>query len=202
MSSQRTIKLCGQDLHAPGHICAFFDSRDQQYDVLSPYYQEGLDQGEEVLTIVDANERENHCRRMRDRGVPVDAAMANGQLQVFSSEETYTIDGRFESDRMFKLLEGALASSKQRGHRVRTSGVMDWTARGYPGTTELLDYESHVNVLVPEYDCTLLCVYDLVDLSGPMVMDILRTHPFVIHGHNVLQNPYYTPPVQAMARLA
>ena len=49
----RLRPLCGRSLESPGHICAFFDSREQQYDVLSPYYKEGLDSGEEVVTIVD-----------------------------------------------------------------------------------------------------------------------------------------------------
>ena len=202
MTVQRTVRLCGRDLNPPGHICAFFDSREQQYDVLTPYYQQGIDEGEEVITIVDADQREDHRQRMRARGLDVDAAQANGQLQVFTAEETYTIDGRFEATRMFDLLEGALSAAKQRQRRVRTSGVMDWSARGFPGTTELLDYEARVNVLVPEYDCTLLCVYDINDLSGPMVMDILRTHPFVIHGHQILQNPYYSPPEEELVRLA
>jgi hypothetical protein len=48
------------------------------------------------------------------------------------------------------------------------------------------------------YDCALLCVYDLASINGLMVMEILRTHPYVIHGHRVLRNPYYVPPLVAL----
>jgi hypothetical protein len=47
-----------------------------------------------------------------------------------TSEETYTKGGKFGADQMYQLLQGALADAKSRGHRVRTSGVMDWATRG------------------------------------------------------------------------
>src|SRR5690606_25676625 len=87
------------------------------------------------------------------------------------------------------------------GRRVRTSGVMDWSLRGYPGTEELMEYEARVNVLVPIYQCTLLCVYDLAELGGRVVMDVLRTHPYVIDRGEILKNPYYRPPVEMLQSL-
>jgi hypothetical protein len=198
MGNRPNVTLAGRSLERPGHICAFFDSRDQQYDVLTPYYQEGLDDGEEVVTIVDAHEHDAHCNHMRARGFPVDEAMNAGVLKVLTAENTYTADGRFDAQRMYDLLQGALADAKRNGRRVRTSGVMDWSARGAPGTEQLMDYESRVNVLVPIYDCTLLCVYDVSKISGQMMMDILATHPYVVHRRRVLHNPYYVQPIEML----
>jgi hypothetical protein len=198
MASRPNVTICGRSLESPGHICAFFDSREQQYDVLAPYYKEGLDSGEEVITIVDTDEHEAHCKHMHVRGIPVDAAMDAGVLKVFTAENTYTAGGRFEATRMYDLLQGALADAKRSGRRVRTSGVMDWSSRGAPGTEELMDYEARVNVLVPLYDCTLLCVYDLAKITGEMMMDILSTHPYVIHRRRVLHNPYYITPIDVL----
>jgi hypothetical protein len=72
----------------PQHVCAFFDSRDEQYQLLNPYFREGLDGGEEVVTIVESAFSEEHARRMRAGGVPVDAATAAGQLKLLASEQT------------------------------------------------------------------------------------------------------------------
>jgi hypothetical protein len=198
MSQRPNVTLCGRSLESPGHICAFFDSREQQYDVLSPYYKEGLDSGEEVVTIVDADEHKAHCKHMHLRGIPVDAAMEQGTLKVFTAEDTYTAGGSFDATRMYDLLQGALAGAKRNGRRVRTSGIMDWSAKGAPGTEQLMDYEARVNVLVPIYDCTLLCVYDLAKINGEMMMDILSTHPYVIHRRRILHNPYYVAPIDVL----
>jgi hypothetical protein len=196
--SERHISLCGRKLARPGHICAFFDSREQEYDVLSPYYLEGIEEGEQVLTIVDAHRHDDHCKRLRAHGIPVDSALASEQLKVFTSEETYTLGGQFDAQRMYDLLQSALATAKHQGRKVRTSGVMDWSAQGCAGTEQLIDYEARVNVLVPMYDCTLLCVYDLARVSGQMAMDILTTHPYVVHRRRILENPYYVAPLDVL----
>lgn len=200
MTAHRTISLCGKKLERPGHICAFFDSREQEYDILAPYFAEGIECGEEVVTIVDADDMRTHAARLKAHGIPVDAALDSGQLKILSSEETYTLSGRFSSQRMYELLQGALADAQRNNRRVRTAGVMGWSTRGHPGTEELMEYEAKVNVLVPMYDCTLLCVYDLSEMSGSMVMDVLATHPYVIRGRSILQNPYYVPPIDVLKK--
>lgn len=195
---ERTVTLCGRPLKRPGHICAFFDSREQEYSVLAPYYQEGLDAGEEVINIVGAPNESDHYERLRSHGIDVQAAIDADRLKVYTDEHTYTLGGRFDSQRMYDLLQGALHSARQHGRHVRTSGVMDWATSGCAGIEELMQYEAKVNVLVPMYDCTLLCVYDLARLSGQMVMDILATHPYVLYRRRVLQSAHYLPPIEIL----
>jgi MEDS: MEthanogen/methylotroph, DcmR Sensory domain len=196
-----TVTLCGRQLDRPTHLCAFFDSREEEYDVLTPYYNEGLAAGEQVITIVDSDRQSDHCSRMAAHGIPVDEARANGQLRVLTAEETYTRGGRFGAQRMYDLLQGALAAAHRNQKRVRTSGVMKWATRGHAGTEELMDYEARVNVLVPIYDCTLLCVYDLSEISGQMVMDVLKTHPYIVFRREVLENPYYVAPIEVLKQV-
>jgi hypothetical protein len=198
MSSQSNVSLCGRSLGQPGHICAFFESRDEQYDLLVPFYQEGLEQGEQVINIVDHDCLGEHHAHLSRRGIGVEEATVRGALRTFAAEDTYLAGGSFGAERMYDLLQGALATARRDGWRVRASGVMDWVHRGRPGTEELLAYEARVNVLVPMFDCTLLCVYDLERLNARMLMDILATHPYVIHRRQILQNPYYRPPIELL----
>jgi hypothetical protein len=194
----RTVTLCGRPMKRLGHICAFFDSREQEYSVLAPYYREGLEAGEEVINIVSAANESDHYARLRAHGIDVQPAVDSDRLKVYTDEHTYTLGGRFDSQRMYDLLQGALNSARLHGRHVRASGVMDWATCGFAGTEELMQYEAKVNVLVPMYDCTLLCVYDLAKLSGSMVMDILATHPYVLHRRRVLQSAHYVPPLEIL----
>ena len=198
MSEAPSVHICGRNVGRPGHLCAFFDSREQEYDVLAPYYKEGLAAGEEVITIVDADRKDDHCKRVAHYEIPVEHAMADGTFKVLTAEDTYTAGGRFEATRMYELLQSALVDAKRHGRRVRTSGVMDWSNAGTPGTEELMEYEARVNVLVPMYDCTLLCVYDISKISATAMMDILQTHPYVVHRRKVLENPYYIAPIDVL----
>ena len=166
--------------------------------MLSPYYREGIDLDEEVITIVDTNRRKDHSGRLEAKGIDVEAATTSGRLQVLTSEETYTKGGKFGAVRMYDLLQGALADAKSKGRRVRASGVMDWATRGHAGVEELMEYESRVNFLVPTYECTLLCVFDVNEISGRMMMEILHTHRHVIYGGRIRENPYYVPPIERL----
>ena len=195
------VTLCGHTLDRPEHVCAFFDSRDERYELLTPFYREGIEQGERVINIVDRDEEAEHLSRLRGSGIDVNDAIEKGRLRVFASEDTYTLGGRFAAGRMYDTLQSALAEAQRAGHRARGAGVMEWSARGYPGTEELMEYEARVNVLVPIYGCTLLCVYDLNRMSGRLAMDVLRTHSMVIDRGELVENPYYRPPLEMLRSL-
>lgn len=197
--------VCGHPLTQSAHICAFFDSERQEYDCLVPYFAEGLARREQVVTIRDATRTNAHVQRLRDSGaIPVDEAIRANRLRVMASEETYLLDGVFEVERMYLMIEKALTEAPAQGFsRVRTCGDMSWALRDMPGTDELMQYESRVNQLILEHDCTLMCTYDINQFSGRMIMDVLATHPVVLLGDRVYENPYYEQPaafLQALLR--
>jgi hypothetical protein len=188
--------VCGHPLHSSAHICAFFDSERQEYECLIPYFAEGLARGEQVVTIRDAKLCKAHIDRLRaSDAIPVDNAIASNRLRVVASEETYLQDGVFEVERMYKMIESTLVDAKEHGYtRVRTCGDMSWALREMPGTDELMQYESRVNELTREHDCTLMCTYDVNQFSGRAIMDVLATHPVVLLGDRIYENPYYEKP--------
>jgi hypothetical protein len=185
-----TVHLCGQDIQRPGHICAFFDSREEEYEVLLPYLREGVDKGEKIVNVLDAARVEDHGRRLRDAGMRVD----RGDVNVAASEDTYLVDGHFDMPRMVKFVEDTVADAKVGGRRVRTAGWMNWLQKDAKGSERVVEYEARMNLLVPKYDCTFMCVYDLAQLGGPAVVDIIATHPWVILNGKIRRNEKYIPP--------
>jgi hypothetical protein len=57
--------LAGATLDRSYHVCAFFDSRDDEYQVLAPFYREGIEWGEKAVHIVDPALRLDHRHRLR-----------------------------------------------------------------------------------------------------------------------------------------
>jgi hypothetical protein len=198
MSQQRSVTLCGHTLDGPAHICAFFESREEQYDCLLPYLAEGIAEGDRVISVVDGAQLSDHFDRMRSAGIPVEPALLCGSLRVMASEDTYTVDGSFGAKRMFEMLRIALTDARRDGWRVRTAGFMDWSYRGYAGTDELVEYEARVNLLLPTFQCTCLCVYDLERLNGRTLMEVLATHPYVLHGRRLVHNVWYRPVLELL----
>jgi len=101
---------------------------------------------------------------MRAGGVPVDAAIAAGQLKILASDETYLKDRVFVAERMYALLEEVPRHAARGG--VRGHADMDWVLRNLPTTDELMAYEARVNLVTPQYECTILCVYELSQCSA------------------------------------
>jgi hypothetical protein len=188
--TRRSIHLCGQEIEQPGHICAFFTSRDEEYETLIPYLRDGVDAGEQVLNVVDEGRMSDHRARLEMAGVPTN----DGRLEVASSEDSYLAGGRFEMDRMVGFVRERLVEAATHGQCVRTAGWMDWIYRDAPGTEQVMEYEARMNLLVPTFDCTFMCIYDLTKLNGETVVDIFATHPYVILKGQIRRNPFYVPP--------
>ena len=198
----RAVTLCGEhvDCH---HVCMFTESQGEQYRILNPFFREGMEAGEEVLSIVDRPRQEAHARCMTEGGVPVDATLASGQLRILASDDTYGRDGTFAAERMYALLEEVLEQAAQGPWgRIRIAGDAEWVLRTMQGGDELMAYEAKVNLLAPRYECILLCVYDINQCSGQVIADALATHSHVILGGRMHENPHYVPPLEFLKKIA
>jgi hypothetical protein len=195
--ARRSIRLCGEDIDQPGHICAFFSSRDEEYETLIPYLKDGVDVGEQVVNVLDEARLRDHRARLEAASVPVD----DGRLLVSSSEDTYLAGGIFDMARMVAFVRDHLVAAAADGRCVRTAGWMDWLYREAPGSERAMEYEARMNLLVPTFDCTFMCVYDLTKLHGEMLVDILATHPYVVLRGQIRQNPFYVLPEVYLSEL-
>lgn len=187
----KTVRLCGRELPHPGHVCAFFDSREQKYETLAPFLADAIAVGDEVVNIVDERDRSAHLDDLSARGVPVESAMANGSLRVLTSEETYLQEGEDVLPRLLDFLRETLERAQRESHCVRTWGEMNWIERGTVRIEDVLDYEARVNELLPDFECTLLCVYDVARVPASALADILATHPSVIIQGKLRDNTHY-----------
>ena len=187
--------LCGKPLDGLLHVCAFVDSRDQQYEILLPYLREGMNCEERLLNIVAPENRTDHVERLMEGGIDADELVADARLMLLTFEDTYLKDGAFSADRVLGMIEEAIASARRDGFpALRGFGEMHWALSGLPGTEQLIEYEARVNYLAPQLEAPLICVYDVSKFNGRVVMDILSTHPKVIMGGQIFENPYYMEP--------
>jgi hypothetical protein len=128
--------------------------------------------------------------------------MGSGQLEVRLWEDAYLHGGRFDQDAMLALIEEQLQSGAVAGSaRIRLLAHMEWSLLDRPGVDDLLEYETRLNYVVPKYDDPVICTYDLSRFGSSVVMDALRTHPVVIIGGLLQENPFFVPPDQFLLEI-
>jgi DcmR-like sensory protein len=194
-TNDRSVQVAGSALGRHRHICAFFNSLDEQHRVLRSFVTDGLEQGEKVIHIVDPARREEHLKRFRDAGIDVERAMDSGQLDVRIWRGVYLHGGHFDQDRALAAIEELLRSGAAAGYtHSRLLGQVEWALLEGGNVDDLLEYETRVNSVIYKYDQPAMCAYDISRLSASVVIDILRTHPAVIIGGVLQENPYYVPP--------
>lgn len=187
------LTLCGEKLPRAAHVCAFFRSPEEKYATLAPFFGDVLREGDRIINVVEEAGRNAHIRHLEAAGLPATDAMQGGDLSVRTCEETYARNGQLDLENMLHMLGGVLESSKAEGRCVRTCGEMNWVMRSPGNLARVLDYESRVNDFLPRFECTLMCVYDLTNMSATVVSDILATHPYAIINGRLRPNPYAVP---------
>ena len=137
------------------HVCAFFNSREEEFTVLLPFLKEGFDAGDRAVHILDKKHRAERVSTGSNHGTGIARIWAN----------------------------------------------MEWALLDFPGVHDILEYELRINDVLPNYDLATVCTYDLRRFSASLVMDVLRTHPLVILGGILQDNPFYVPPVEFLREL-
>ncbi|HYP01986.1 MAG TPA: MEDS domain-containing protein, partial [Pyrinomonadaceae bacterium] len=78
---------------------------------------------------------------------------------------------------------------------------MDWASEDRSHLADLIEFESRVNDVWRRHNDAVICVYDLAKFGGETVIDIMRTHPMIIIGGSLQQNPFFVPPDEYLSEL-
>jgi hypothetical protein len=196
------ILIAGSQLCETRHVCAFFNSADEGYRVLLPFIKDGFECGDKAVHVVNPGQRGDHLHRLAAVGIDTAAAEQSGQLEVKTNTEAYLRDGHFDQDRMLAVFE-QLASGNAKGafSLSRIVCQMDWAAEDRSFVDNLVEFESRVNDVWRRHDDAVICVYDLAKFGGDTVVDVMRTHPMIIIGGMLQQNPFYMPPEEFLPEL-
>jgi MEDS: MEthanogen/methylotroph, DcmR Sensory domain len=197
-----SVQCAGSSLGQHRHVCAFFNSVDEEHRVLRSFIKEGFERGDRAFHIVDPDLWEDHIRWLAEAGIEVEQAMGTGQLELRRWQDAYLRGDRFDQDAMLAVIEEVLRSGAGSGYPLtRLIGGTGWSLLDKPGVGDLVEYETRLNYVVAKYDDPVICTYDLSKFSASVVMDIMRTHPVVIIGEVLQENPFFVPPDQFLLEI-
>jgi predicted fused transcriptional regulator/phosphomethylpyrimidine kinase len=198
----KQVRLAGSVLDRKRHVCAFFNSKEEEYRVLMPFIKEGFDQGDRALHFIDPRNRAEHMRRLKQAGIDVAESERKDQLEIRLWEDAYLQEGHFDQHRQIALIDHLLNHGGARGYPLtRLVANMDWALEDKSGVDDIVEYESRLNYALDKHDDAVCCTYDVSRFSASVIMDALRVHPAVIIGGIYQENPFYLPPDEFLNEL-
>lgn len=191
------IPFAGSHLDQTRHVCAFFNNDDEEYRVLLPFIKNGFECGHRAIHVVNPDQHEDHVQRLGAVGIDAVSAQQSGQLELRINKDVYLPDGRFDPDRMISVFEQLASGNADGGYPLsRICCRMDWTVTDQSHVDDVIEFESRVNDVWRRHEDAVICTYHLGQFRGDEVIDIMRTHPMVIIGGILQENPFYVPPQQ------
>jgi len=202
MTSDAPTFLAGANLGEARHVCAFFNSRDDEYRVTLPFIKDGIDHGHKTIHIVDPSRKADHVARLASFGIDPEAGNKTGQVAVTDWTETFFAEGPFDVERQLAGLDRALRGGREQGFPVsRYVAHAEWALEEGASIETLLEFEARVNHMWPRHADTVVCCYDLARFDADTVVNALRTHPIVILGGILQHNPFYVQPDAFLAEV-
>lgn len=198
MGSPVQLGIPGLSLDVGDHVCAFYRGSGERDAILQSYLAAGLRAGDKCVCVLDDGDPDVLLEWLRNDVEP--NSSAEGQLDLRVSQHTYLLGGQFSTAAMLDFWDQVVGAAINGGyHFSRAVGEMTWALRQMPGVEELVGYEAQLNYFLPRYPQVILCLYDLDRFNGEILVDILKTHPTVLVGGMVVDNPYYLDPEEFLA---
>jgi DcmR-like sensory protein len=181
------------------HICGLYAGAKQRDALLFPFLEAGLLAGDKCICVVDATEPSLVIDQLSanvDARTRADAK----QLDVMRAADLYLRSGSFSAAEVISLWKSAMSEVMYDNRFDVVRAVETWSMQDVqPDLQELYRLESEMNRFLPLYPQVILCLYDVEQFGGGIVVNLLRTHPKVLLGGMVVENPYFQMPEELIA---
>src|SRR5215471_5830354 len=162
------------------HFCLFYETKADLLDTLISYCKSGLEREEyclwivaELLTIAEAREA------LHDAVPDLDRHLADSNLELASARDWFLQGGTFDGKRLTDAWYEKLAGVSARGYPgMRVTGDTTWLTK--KDWRHFCDYEDGLNEVIGNQRLAVLCTYPLAACGAPQILDVVRTHQFVL----------------------
>jgi C4-dicarboxylate-specific signal transduction histidine kinase len=180
------IDVVGDMVAWGAHFCLFYETREDLLDSLIAYCKSGLGREEYCLWIVAEPLTIEEATAALKAAVPdLDRHLADSRMEITSARDWFLQDGTFDGKRLTDAWYEKLARVSARGYAgMRVTGDTTWLSKKDWG--HFCDYEDGLNEVIGNQSLAVLCTYPLATCGAPEILDVVRTHQFVLarrHGN-------------------
>ncbi len=186
------------------HIAGLYETSNERDEIINGFLKQGALAGDMQL-YCPAEQTEEEFKEKIIKECPVCESKLNDHehFSISSAKELYYPDGTFSPIEMDKGLDSFYIESQKNGKRnIRATAEMVWALDAIPGVEHLMAYEARLNYFITNKPWISICLYNTSKFSGSIIMNVLKTHPYVLNGGVLMQNPFFEDPTKWLAKNA
>jgi DcmR-like sensory protein/putative zinc finger protein len=188
----------GSELVARGDHIAYFWESEREFEATAGFLAAGASLGEACVLVGHDAANERVLAGLEGRGLSVRALTQEGQLQVAAVSSS--------ADGLLLEVDERIKAAVDRGMpAVRVLGNLNWGrgTPGWPSDREILRLEAQVTRAVERLPGIVVCVYDVTNLPGPMLMKGgLECHALTFRRDCLRHNEHHVPPERFLEELS
>lgn len=180
-----TIELGINDeqVAASDHIAYFWETEEQFKDAIG-FLEIGL-RGKDGCVLFghqDANDKV--LAILESHGFDLKQLERQGRIRVLGGKPS----GQDMLSEIAESFKQALAAGAP---LIRLLGNIGWGHPEWPGESDTLEFEARVTAACKTFPCIAVCMYDVRQLSGRIIVHgAYETHPLTICGNVLRENPH------------
>jgi signal transduction histidine kinase len=181
----------------PGeHLCVIYDDPEEQLATVEPFVRVGLERHEQVFYVADENTSDAVLAGLRTAGIDVDAALASHALILSRRPDSFVKSGAGYPESVVRFWRDAVGAARAHGFTtLRFLVEMSWALGGKdPTPAKLLELEAVLTSFLRQNGVLALCQYHRRRFDPAVLKGVIQTHPLVVYGSLVCENPFFVPP--------
>ncbi|MBO2448620.1 MEDS domain-containing protein [Actinomadura barringtoniae] len=200
MTASVRFGLPGVTISPGHHVCGLYSKDSERDRMMVPYFRAGLQDGDSCVVVVDDEDPSPVLAEM-GTGSQVASWRASGRLDTRTAVPPRRGTAGLNVDEMLAQWDETMAEAQDPHGEgfIRLGGEASWWLPQATGGS-IVGYEIELTRRIPER-IGVLCLYDLTRFGGRTLVNAIATHPLVLVGAEIIENPYYTPPEQMAERL-
>jgi PAS domain S-box-containing protein len=173
------IDLVG-DIPWGTHFCHFFETKKDLLDTVLPYFRAGLEARELCVWVVPEPLPPAEAMDALRLAVPrLERHLEDRSIEVHRHRDWYRDESEFDAARIIASWEEKLGEALERGFAgLRVNGTGAWLENG--AWRSFSAYEEAIDASMAGKRMIALCTYPLARSPGDQVLDVARTHQFIV----------------------
>ncbi len=174
------IDVVGDMVAWGAHFCLFYETKEDLLDTLISYCKTGLQRQEYCMWIVaEPLTIEEATNALKEVLPDLERYLADSCLEIVPARDWFLQGGTFDGERVTSDWHEKLASVSARGYPgMRVTGDTTWLTK--KDWRHFCDYEDGLNEVIGNQRLAVLCTYPLAACGAPQILDVVRTHQFVL----------------------